>query len=51
MTYVYAPISTIVSGVLQQPIISLQRSVARPSNPHFVPAKQHSTYNWHLTLL
>jgi len=27
MTYVYAPISTIVSGVLQPPVISLQRSV------------------------
>jgi len=27
MTYFYAPISTIVSGVLQPPIISLQRSV------------------------
>ena len=22
-----------------------------PSNPHFVPPKQHSTYNWHLALL
>ena len=27
MTYFYAPIFTIVSGVLQPPIISLQRSV------------------------
>jgi len=22
-----------------------------PSNAHFVPPKQHSTYNWHLSLL
>jgi len=22
-----------------------------PSNPNFVPPKQHSTYNWHLALL
>ena len=27
MTYFYAPISTIVSGVLQPPIISLQSSM------------------------
>jgi len=25
--------------------------VAPLSNPHFVPLKQHSTYNWHLVLL
>jgi len=24
---------------------------APPYNPHFVPPKQHSTYNWHLALL
>ena len=55
MTYFYAPISTVVSGVLYPPIISLQRSVTiiiRPlSKPHFVLPKQHSTYNWHLALL
>jgi len=38
MTYFYAPISTIVSRV-------------PPSNPDFVPPKQHSAYNWHLSLL
>jgi len=25
--------------------------VAPPSNPDFVPPKQHSTYNWHLALM
>jgi len=24
---------------------------APTSNPHYVPPKQHSTYNWHLALL
>jgi len=55
MTYFYAPISTIVSEVLRPPIISLQRNVTiiirPPSKPHFMPLKQHSTCNWHLSLL
>ena len=25
--------------------------IVPPSNPHFVPPKQHSTYNWHIALL
>jgi len=25
--------------------------MAPPSNPQFLPPKQHSTYNWHLALL
>jgi len=33
MTYFYAPISTIVTGVLQPPIISLQRSVTIITRP------------------
>ena len=47
MTYFYAPISTIVSGVLQPPIISLQRTVTI-----IIRASETTlTYNWHLDLL
>jgi len=29
----------------------LDNNYAAPSNPHFVPPKQHSIYSWHLALL
>ena len=50
-----APISTIVSGVLQPPRNSLQRSVTvftRPtSNPHYVPVLNIHCYKRHIALL
>jgi len=50
MTYFYAPISTIVSGALQPPIISLNRSVTTIIRPTLYPPLRASETTYNLQL-
>jgi len=61
MTHSYSPISNVVWSLITAHNLTSEKrdntysphplTFPASSDPHFVPPQQHSTYNWHLSLL